>query len=120
MKKLTIALLLFCAAAAASAQITTKRLDYDTAKAAYNQLSIQDCNIEGQNKMIRVIYTVDLVNSKGVMLSQGQPQVYTRYGTKYDSLRASQVGQLLFGLFQLDASKVDSAKNTYRLLQTHP
>jgi len=118
MKKLTTALLLFCAVA--SAQITTKRLDYDTAREAYNQLSIQDCHIEGQNKMIRVMYTVDLVNSKGVLLSQGQPQVYTRYGTKYDSLKASQVGQMLFGLFQLDASKVDSAKNTYRLLQTHP
>jgi len=118
MKKLF--LLLFSLPLIVSAQITNKRLDYDTSKTAYNQLTIHDCHIEGDNNVIRVMYTLDLVNSKGVTLSTGQPQVYTRYGTKYDSLRASSLGQMLFGLFQLDASKVDSAKNVFRLIQTHP
>jgi len=104
----------------ATAQITTKRLDYDTTKALYNQLTIRECHIIGEQKFIRVVYSVDLVNSKGVNVYQGDAQAYTRYGTKYDSLQASQVGQLLFGLFQNDASKVDSAKNVFRLLQTHP
>jgi len=104
----------------AKAQITTKRLDFDTTKSAYNQLTIRNCYIEGDLNQIRIRYTVDLVNSKGVMLNQGDIQEYKRYGTKYDSLKTSQVGQLLFGLFQLDASKVDSAKNVFRLNQTHP
>jgi len=104
----------------AQTPIVSKTIDTDTATGLVQRLDIWNFNVSARDNCVVVTYTIDKVAPNGKLTYVGPDQKYSRYGTKYDSLQASQVGVLLRQLFQLDASKVDSAKNTYRLLQTHP
>ena len=105
--------------ATAQTPIASKVIDTDTTGTT-QRLDVWEFKVSAKDNVIVVTYAIDKIGPNGKLSALGKDCFYSRYGTKYDSLQASQVGQMLRALFQQDASVVDSAKNVFRLLQTHP